>query len=58
MDDLENCCFHLSRSQGVSYLKASKGDYDTMFILREVSLSSRPSVVTRRLTWMPPDGVL
>ena len=32
MEDLENYCFHHSRSQGMSYLRASGGSYDTMLI--------------------------
>ena len=46
MDDLANCCFHLSRSQGVSDLRASRGNYDTVSILRGVAPSGRPSVAT------------
>ena len=36
MDDLVNFCFRLSRSQGISYLKESRGNYDTVSILRGV----------------------
>ena len=32
MDDIENYCFRLSRSQGMSYLRASRCNYDTMSI--------------------------
>ena len=58
MGGLSNYCFHLSRSQGMSDLRASSGNYDTMLILRGVSPSIQPSVATRRVIWMPPDGVL
>ena len=30
MDDIENYCFCLYRSQGMSYLRASKGNYCTI----------------------------
>ena len=32
MDDLENYCFHLSKSEGMSDLRASIGNYDTVSI--------------------------
>ena len=58
MDDLVNYSLQLSRSQGISYLRAGIGDYDTMLILRRVAPPSRTSVVTRRVIWVPPDGVV
>ena len=58
MGDIVNYCFHLSTSQGVSYLRESIGNYVTMLILRGVSPSSRPSIATQRLIRMPPDGDL
>ena len=32
MDDIENYCFHISRSQGMPDFRASRGNYDTMLI--------------------------
>ena len=32
VDDLANDCFQFYRSQGISYLRASRGNYDTIFI--------------------------
>ena len=58
MDDLENYCFHLYISQGMSDLRASRGNYDAILILRGVAPSSRSSEDTRRVIWMPSDGVL
>ena len=52
MDGIDNYCFHFSRSQGMSYLRASGGNYDTMFILRRILPSSWPSVATQRVIWM------
>ena len=46
MDDLANYCFRLSRSQGMSDLKVSRSNYDTMLILIVVAPSSKASVVT------------
>ena len=57
MDNLENYCFRISRSQGMSYLRASGGNYDTVSIFRGFSTSSWTSVVTR-IIWMPTDCVL
>ena len=57
MDDIENYFFRLSRSQGMSYLRASRGYYDALSISRRVSLSSRPYVATP-LIRMIPDCVL
>ena len=57
MDDLANYCFHLSRLQEISDLRASRGNYDTVSILKGIVQSSRPSVATRIIR-MPPDGVL
>ena len=34
MDDLSNYCFHIYRSQGMSDLSESRGNYDTVSILR------------------------
>ena len=50
--------FHISRSQGMSDLRASRVNYDTMVILRGVATSRRTYVATQRVIWMPPDGVL
>ena len=58
MNDIKNYCFHLSRSQGMSDLKAIGGDCGTMLVLRGVALSRRTSVGTRRLIRMPPGGVI
>ena len=60
MDDIENYCFQLYRSQGMlaqSNLRASRGSYDIMLILRGVAPSIRPYVATRKIR-MPLDGVL
>ena len=57
MDDIANDGFHLSISQGMSDLKAIRGNYDTVSILRGVAPSIRPSKTTQ-IIWMPPDGVL
>ena len=57
MGDPESYCFHLSMSQGISYLRSSRGNYDTVSILRGVEISIRPYVATQ-IIWMPPDGVL
>ena len=57
MEDLEKYCFHLSRSQEMSDLRAKRGNYDNMSILRGVELSIRPSIETLIIR-MPPDGVL
>ena len=46
MDDLEMYCFHHYMSQGMSDLRSTRGNYDTMMILRGVLLSSRYSVAT------------
>ena len=40
MDDHENYCFHLSRSQRMSDLRASGGNYDTMLIERSFTVKS------------------
>ena len=37
MDDHSNYYFHLSRSQGVSYLRASRVNYEAVLILRVVA---------------------
>ena len=57
MDDLADYCFRLSRSQGMSYLRESRGNYDTMSILTGVAPSIRPYIVSQ-IRWMTPDGVL
>ena len=38
--------FHIFSSQGMSDLRASRGNYYTMLILRVVVTSSQPSVAT------------
>ena len=40
MDDIENHCFRLSRSQGVSDLRESGIHYDTMLIERSFKAKS------------------
>ena len=57
MDNLENYCFRISRSQCLSELRTSRGNYDTMSILRGVALSSRPFIATQ-IIWILLDGVL
>ena len=57
MDDIANYCFHLSRSQGMSNLRASRGNYDTVSILRGVEPPSQ-TFVANRIIRIPPDGVL
>ena len=57
MGDLADNCFHISRSQGISYLREIRDNDDTVSILRGVAPSGRTSVATR-IIWMPPDGVL
>ena len=46
MANIENDCFHLSRSQGMSDLRESIGKYDTMLILRGFAPTGKTSVVT------------
>ena len=46
IDDLESHCFHLYSPQGMSDLRASRGNYDTMLIFIGVAPSSRTSVAT------------
>ena len=46
MGGLANYCLQLSRSQGMSDLRASRGNYDTMLILKGFAPSSGPSVAT------------
>ena len=58
MGGLANYCFHISRSQGMSDLRARGDSYDTKLILIGVVISSWTFVVTRGLTWMPWYGVL
>ena len=57
MDGLANYCFHLSRSQGMLDLKESRGNYDSMLILRGLVTSSKTSVAPQRVNWMSLDGV-
>ena len=58
MNDLAYYRFGLSISQWISYLSSIRGNYDTMLILRGVTPSIRPYVVTRGLIQIPQDGVL
>ena len=58
MDDLSDYCFRLSRSQGMSDFRKSRVNYNTMFILIVAAPSSLTSGETRRVIWMPLDGVL
>ena len=58
MDDLANYCFHLSCSQVMLDLRESRGNYDSMLILRGVVTSSKTSVEIQRVIWMSLDGVL
>ena len=58
INDLTSYCLHLSSSQGMLYLRSIRGNYDTMLILRGVTPSIRPYVVTRGLIQIPQDGVL
>ena len=51
MDDIENYCYHHSRSQGMSDLRARRGNYYTVSILRGALSSSRTYVVTQ-IIWM------
>ena len=51
MGSLAKDCFLLSRSQGMSNLSASRGNHDTMLILRGFAPSSWPNLE-------PLDGVL
>ena len=57
MDYLVNHSFRISRSQGMSYLRESRGHHDTVSIFRLFVLSIRPSVETQIIR-MPPDGFL
>ena len=57
MNYLENYCLHISRLQGMSGLRESGGNNDTMFIERNFP-SSRTYVATQRVFQMPSDGVL
>ena len=57
MDDIENYCFQLSRSQGMYNLRAGRVNDGTMLILRGVVPSSWTSVATQRVIRTPPDGV-
>ena len=57
MDDFAKYCFHLSRSQGISDLRASRGNYTTVSTLIVVALSIRPSISTQIIR-IPPDGDL
>ena len=57
MNYISNDCFHLSSSQGMSDLRATGGNYDTMLIESSL-LRSWPSAATLRVICMPPDGVL
>ena len=47
MDDFANYCFHLYRSQGMLDFRESRGNDDTMSILRGLTPSIRPSLVTK-----------
>ena len=58
MDYIENHCFHLSMLPGMSNLRASKGNYYTVLIMRKVAPSSWPYVATQRVIWMTTYGVL
>ena len=58
IDDQENYCFQLSRSHGMLGLRERRGNYFTMLILRGVALSSWNFLATKRVIWMPLDGVL
>ena len=58
IDYIANYCLRLSISHGISYLRASRDNDDTMLILRGVALSNLPYVLTQRVIWIPPDGVL
>ena len=57
MDDFENYCLQIYRAQGIPDFMESRGSYETVLILREVALSSRPYVATQVIR-MSPDGVL
>ena len=57
MDDLANCCFHISRLQGMSYVRAIISHHETVLILRGVASSSQ-TYVASKIIWVPPDGVL
>ena len=54
MDELASYCFHLYSSKGMLDLRSIRGNYDTIFILRGVAPSRWPSVIIRRVIWMPP----
>ena len=58
MDDLENYCFHICMSQGMSYLRAGRSNYDNVLILRLVALSSRNYLETQIVILMSRYGVL
>ena len=58
IDGLENYCFRLSRSQGMSDLREIISNYDTMLTLTIVAPSIQTSVATRRVIRMPQDDVL
>ena len=53
MDDIENYCLRLYRSQRMSELWSSGDNYDTVSILRGVELSSWTYVATQRVIWIP-----
>ena len=55
MDDLSYYCFRLSRSQGLSYSREIRVNYDTILILRGVALSNISSVAPRRVIQIPLD---
>ena len=46
IDDLENYCLQLYRSQGMLYLKSRRSKYESMLVLRVVSPSIRSPVAT------------
>ena len=58
MTYLADYCFSHSSSQRMSELRVSGGNYGTMLILRGVVSSSRISVETQIVIWMPPYDVL
>ena len=56
--DISNYCLRFSRSQGMSDLRESRGNYDIMLILRGFASSIWSYVATQRVIRMPPDGIL